>query len=92
MRLRNRRSTDPELGQRVHQALQRLRKLLPLDECDVELRTLQDGVATVKVVGACPHCRMDGASLSAGIEAHLLNAVPELVEIRIEGSPSVRRD
>lgn len=86
MGLLRKRTTDADTRARVNEALVRLRSLLPLDECTVELLNYSDGVAVLRVNGACSHCEMDVRSLVHGIEAHVRGSVMEIREVRIEGA------
>ena len=86
MGLLRKRTTDAETRARVNEALVRLRSLLPLDECTVELLNYSEGVAVLRVNGACPHCEMNARTLVHGIEAHVRGSVPDVREVRIEGS------
>jgi Fe-S cluster biogenesis protein NfuA len=79
-----RKRTESSMTERVSNALGRMRELLPLDDCEVELRDLRAGIATIRVAGSCSHCRMDAAALSDGISAHIRSSVPEITEVRIE--------
>lgn len=86
MGLLRRQTPEEDTRARVIEALTRLRSLLPLKECSVELVELRNGVAVLRVDGACPHCDMDARTLAHGIEAHVRASVAEVQEVRIEGA------
>lgn len=92
MSLLRRKPDDESLRARVREALVRLRTLLPLDDCAVELVALRDGIAELKVGGACPQCAMDAAALAHGIEAHVRSSVPAVREVRIIRAAPVTHD
>ena len=66
------------LRQRVEDALERIRPALQADGGDVELLEVEGTVARVKMVGACGGCPMSMMTLKAGIEAAIIDAVPEI--------------
>lgn len=92
MGLLKRSRSDDATRARVAEALERLRTLLPLDDCQVELVAFREGVAELRIAGGCPHCEMDAKSLTHGIEAHVKQSVAEVREVRIEGTLSLSRD
>jgi Fe-S cluster biogenesis protein NfuA len=67
---------------RIREVIVALRPLLRIEPqagC-VELVRFdaESGVASVRVSGGCPDCDMSTASLIRGIEAHLMQRVPEI--------------
>lgn len=66
---------------RVEQALERLRPALQADGGDVELVDVHGSVARVKMVGACGGCPMSMMTLKAGIEAAIVESVPEITSV-----------
>ena len=69
------------LRARVEQALERLRPALQADGGDVELLEVDGSVARVKMVGACGGCPMSMMTLKAGIEAAIVEAIPEITTV-----------
>ena len=77
-------STESEastIRQRVEEALDRIRPALQADGGDVELLEIDVPVARVKMVGACGGCPMSMMTLKAGIEAAIVEAVPEITSV-----------
>jgi Fe-S cluster biogenesis protein NfuA len=71
---------------RIREVINGLRPLLrmePESGC-VELVGFDavSGVASVRVSGGCPDCDMSAAALIRGIEAHLMQRVPEIRAVR----------
>ena len=66
---------------RIEQALERLRPALQADGGDVELIEVDGSVARVKMLGACGGCPMSLMTLKAGIEAAIMDAVPEISSV-----------
>ena len=63
---------------RVEETLERIRPALQADGGDVELIEVAGSVARVKMVGACGGCPMSMMTLKAGIEAAIVECVPEI--------------
>lgn len=77
-------STESETStvrHRVEEALERIRPALQADGGDVELLEVDVPVARVKMVGACGGCPMSMMTLKAGIEAAIVEAVPEITSV-----------
>jgi Fe-S cluster biogenesis protein NfuA len=64
-------------------ALRPLLRIEPQSGC-VELVRFdaESGVASVRVSGGCPDCDLSTAALLSGIEAHLMQRVPEIRAVR----------
>ncbi len=62
----------------VEKALDQIRPALQADGGDVELVAVEDGLAKVRMTGACGNCPMSQMTLKNGIERVLLNNVPTL--------------
>lgn len=70
------------MREKVEQALALIRPALKADGGDVELiEVTEEGVAKVKLVGACGGCPMSQLTLQMGIERVLKREVPELKSV-----------
>ena len=70
------------MRERVEQALDTIRPALNADGGDVELvEVTEDGIAKVKLVGACGGCPMAQMTLQMGIERVLKKEIPELKSV-----------
>ncbi len=70
------------MRERVEQALDTIRPALNADGGDVELvEVTEDGIAKVKLVGACGGCPMSQMTLQMGIERVLKKEIPELKSV-----------
>jgi Fe-S cluster biogenesis protein NfuA len=70
------------LKESVETALEEIRPALRADGGDVELvEVTEAGVVKVKLTGACHDCPMGMQTLKMGIEAHLKQKVPEVIEV-----------
>ncbi|HZO93041.1 MAG TPA: NifU family protein [Candidatus Baltobacteraceae bacterium] len=64
--------------ERIERALDRIRPAIRRDGGDVWLVRVADGVAYVQMIGACGGCPASHATLKGGIEAVVLEDVPEI--------------
>ncbi|MGA8573395.1 MAG: NifU family protein [Desulfobaccales bacterium] len=66
----------------VEQALAKVRPMLQRDGGDIELVEVTDGVAKVRLTGACKGCPMSQMTLKQGVEKLLMKEVPGLKEVQ----------
>jgi Fe-S cluster biogenesis protein NfuA len=69
------------MRERVEAALEKIRPALKADGGDVELVSIKDGVATVRLTGACGSCPMSTMTLRMGVERVIKKEVPEIKEL-----------
>lgn len=70
------------MREKVEQALAQIRPALNADGGDVELiEVTEDGVAKVKMTGACGGCPMSQMTLQMGIERAVKREVPEIKSV-----------
>ncbi|PIU55214.1 MAG: hypothetical protein COS88_05235 [Chloroflexi bacterium CG07_land_8_20_14_0_80_51_10] len=62
-------------------ALDQIRPALQADGGNVELVGVDDGVVSVKLVGACGGCPMSTMTLKMGIEKMLKEQIPEVKKV-----------
>lgn len=67
-----------DLFERVDRALDQIRPAIRMDGGEVELVDVEDGVAKVRMVGACGGCPMSTMTLKMGIERAIRQMVPEV--------------
>jgi len=66
----------------VRKALEEIRPMLQGDGGDVELvEVTEDGIVRVRLQGACRGCPMSQITVKSGIEQHLVEKVPGVVEV-----------
>jgi Fe-S cluster biogenesis protein NfuA len=73
--------TNNDLRERAQAALEQIRPSLQADGGDVELLDVVDGVAKVRLQGACHGCPMAAMTLQMGIERVLKSQVPEITAV-----------
>ncbi len=61
--------------------IESLRPALQSDGGDVEVVGVEEGVVTLRLVGACSGCPMSTMTLKMGIERELRRVVPEIVDV-----------
>ena len=69
------------MKEKVEAALDKIRPALRADGGDVELVEVKDGVATVRLTGACGGCPMAAMTLRLGVERVIKAEVPEIKEL-----------
>jgi Fe-S cluster biogenesis protein NfuA len=73
---------EDNLKAQVQEALEKIRPALQRDGGDVELvEVTEDGVAKVKLKGACGGCPMSQMTLKMGIEKVVKQAVPAIKSV-----------
>lgn len=71
-----------ELSEKVNQSLEQLRPFLHADGGDMELVEITDeGVARVRLLGACSDCSMSLMTLKAGLEEAVKKIAPEIIAV-----------
>ena len=66
------------MKEKIEEALNQIRPSLQADGGDVELVSVENGVAKVRLKGACQGCPMASVTMSQGIEKILKEKIPEL--------------
>ena len=69
------------MKERVEAALEKIRPALQADGGDVELVDVKDGIARVRLTGACGGCPMSTMTLKMGVERVVRSEVPEIREL-----------
>ncbi|GAB4281705.1 MAG: NifU family protein [Coriobacteriia bacterium] len=70
-----------QMKEQVQQVLDKIRPGLQADGGDVELIDVEDGVVTVKLVGACAGCPMSQMTLTNYVERLLKQEIPEVERV-----------
>lgn len=77
-----------DLVNRINHTLNKIRPYIQADGGDVQFVDYKDGTVTVTMLGACAGCFMASADISEGIQAILIDEVPEVKKVRmLESSP-----
>lgn len=59
----------------------KIRPAVRLDGGDIELLSVEKGVVTIRLFGACEGCAMSPVTLRAGVERILKEEVPSVTEV-----------
>ena len=71
-----------DLTRKIHIALEELRPHLHADGGDMELVEITDeGVARVRLLGACSDCSMSVMTIKAGLEEAVKRIAPEIIRV-----------
>lgn len=75
------------MKEKIIEVLEKIRPYIQRDGGDVEFVSVDEqGVVTVRMLGACADCLSLDATLSDGIEAILLEEVEGVTAVRLEDS------
>ncbi len=66
---------------KVQKIIDELRPQLQADGGDIEFLSIQNGIVTVKLKGACAGCPMSMMTVKFGVENYLKKEVPEVVRV-----------
>jgi Fe-S cluster biogenesis protein NfuA len=69
------------LREQVEAALDTIRPAIAMDGGNVELLDIEEGVVTLRMMGACGGCPMSTMTLKRGIEERLRALVPGIVRV-----------
>ncbi len=69
------------MKEKVEATLETIRPALQADGGDVELVNVENGVVTVRLIGACGSCPMSTMTLRMGVERLLRKEVPEMTKL-----------
>jgi len=70
-----------EIENKINEVLNKIRPYLVNDGGDVEFKKYENGVAYVKLIGACSNCPLADHTLESGIEQALINEIPEIIKV-----------
>jgi Fe-S cluster biogenesis protein NfuA/nitrite reductase/ring-hydroxylating ferredoxin subunit len=73
------------LRERVQGALEQVRPYMESHGGDVELLSLEDGVARISLHGSCSDCAASAVTLELAIKQALEEAAPDLASLEVEG-------
>jgi Fe-S cluster biogenesis protein NfuA len=73
--------TTLSLRERVLQALDEIRPFLVNDGGDVALESIENGVVSIRFVGACMGCSVNQMTLRSGVEMTVKKFAPEIQSV-----------
>ena len=73
---------NSETIKEIHRVLDKLRPYLNSEGGDIQFIDYEDGIVYVRMPGACVGCGSLDYTLKEGIEALLVEYVPDVIEVR----------
>ena len=70
-----------EQEQKIIEIIDKLRPFLISDGGNIEFVKYENNIVYIKMMGACANCQMLDFTLKEGIEAAIMNEVPEVSEV-----------
>lgn len=67
--------------EKIKNIINDIRPYLIADGGNLEFVKYEDGIVYIKMLGACSHCSMIDFTLKDGIEAMLINEIPEVKSV-----------
>jgi Fe-S cluster biogenesis protein NfuA/nitrite reductase/ring-hydroxylating ferredoxin subunit len=77
-----------DLRTRLHLALEKVKPYMDSHGGSVEIVSLENGVAKLKLSGSCKGCPSSSSTLELGIKQAIEEHCPDLVELEVEGAPA----
>lgn len=79
-----------ELAIKINESLEELRPHLKADGGDMELVEITDeGIARVRLLGACSDCSMSLMTIKAGLEEAVKKVAPEIIGVEAINMPTL---
>ncbi|MDH5447797.1 MAG: NifU family protein [Candidatus Bathyarchaeota archaeon] len=69
------------MREKVENAIEEIRPNLQADGGDIELIDVENGIAKVKLKGACAGCPMSTMTIKWGVEKFLKRKIPEITKV-----------
>lgn len=69
--------------EKIIKVLDDLRPYLIADSGDIEFIKFENGIVYVKMLGACSECGLIDFTIKDGVEAMLINEIPEVKEVEV---------
>ena len=79
--------TSSDVLERIEFTINKIRPYIQADGGDVQLVDFQDGIVTVRMLGACAGCMAIDTTLTDGIQAILMDEVPEVTAVKLDETP-----
>lgn len=71
--------------EKIIDVIEKLRPFLINDGGNLEFVDYKDNIVYIKMMGACANCQMLDITLKDGIEAMIIEEVPEVKEVKVVG-------
>ena len=78
----NNRRDYNEIVKDIEKVLEKIRPYLNSEGGDIEMLKFEDGIVYVRMMGACVDCGALDSTLTDGVEALLMEYVPEVIGVK----------
>ncbi len=82
-------AVSADLLERIEATINRIRPYIRQDGGDIQLVDYNDGVVTVRMLGACAGCFMASTDISEGVEQILIEEIPEVTKVILDAEPAM---
>ena len=82
MQIMENKRNNEEILKEIMKVLDKIRPYLNSEGGDLEFVKFEDGIVYVKMMGACQDCGALDSTLTDGIEALLMEYVPEVIGVK----------
>ena len=72
---------EEQIIKKINEVIDNIRPYLQNDGGDVRFNRYENGVVYVSMIGACSNCMVADVTLEDGIEAALINEIPEVIKV-----------
>ncbi len=73
--------THEQAEKKIQEGLDDLRPNIEMDGGDIQFVSYNDGIVSVRLLGACVGCPLSLYTLKMGVEEHLKSLVPDIIEV-----------
>ena len=80
--MENNKRSNEEIIKEIMKVLDKIRPYLNSEGGDIDFVKFEDGIVYVKMMGACQDCGALDSTLTDGVEALLMEYVPEVIGVR----------
>lgn len=80
--MENKGRSQEEILKDIDKVLEKIRPYLNSEGGDLELLKFEDGIVYVRMLGACVDCGALDSTLTDGVEALLMEYVPEVIGVK----------
>ena len=74
-------NTPEEIYDNVRRIINHIRPYIMGDGGDVQLVSVEDGIVTIRLLGACVGCSMIDVTLNEGIKNWIMEDIPEIKDV-----------
>ncbi|MCR5229559.1 MAG: NifU family protein [Solobacterium sp.] len=72
--------------ERIERVINKIRPYIQSDGGDIQLVDFRDGIVTVRMIGACAGCMAIDTTLTDGVQAILMDEIPEVTGVQLDAS------